>query len=61
MDHIVTVKADAGCLLADCSCGEGLTPSRLHAATLDQLATLADEHMQDVDTGRWPHRASRVL
>lgn len=61
MDHIVTVRADAGCLLADCSCGEGLTPSRLHVATLDQLALLADEHMRDVETGRWPRVSSRVL
>lgn len=52
MDHVIIVKADGGVLLADCSCGYGLTPSRLHTATLDQLAQLADEHMQDAESSR---------
>lgn len=61
MDHIITVQSDDGRLLADCSCGYGLTPSRLQRITLAELNELAREHIGDVEHGALGHFAASCL
>lgn len=50
-DHVIVIGRRDGALTVDCSCGEGLSGSRLVSITLDLLTEIAHEHIELAERG----------